>query len=144
MRRHIVKAAGPAVLVLAVTACGGTGSDAGAANQASKGLTVTSPQDGARVTLPFTITWDTSVSLGPPDSGKDHVHVYLDGTGGEYTVATGRRLRVTTLSPGEHTLVVSLRKADHSEAGAESSVDVTVGGNGGSPTTDGGGRGYGY
>jgi len=144
MRRHIVKAVGLAVLVLAATACGGTGPDAGTANQASGRLAVTSPQDGARVTLPFTVAWDTSASLGPPDSGKEHVHVYLDGTGGEYTVATGRRLRVTALSPGEHTLVVSLRKADHSEAGAESSVQVTVGGTGGSPTTDGGGRGYGY
>lgn len=146
MRPHTLAAA--IVFLLAVTACGGTGSDAGTGSDRSDQLSITSPDDGASVQLPFTVSWDSTAPLGPVDSGRDHVHVYLDGEDSDYQVASGTRLRVKNLSPGEHTLVVSLRNADHSPAGAEASIDVTVGG-GGSPTPSdgdggGGGGGYGY
>jgi hypothetical protein len=47
----------------------------------------------------------------------------------------GNSFTVEGLSPGEHTIDVTLQHADHSSAGAEDHVDVTVNGSGG--TDDG-------
>ena len=48
------------------------------------------------------------------------------------TVVGGTEFTVTGLSPGDHTIDVTLQHADHSSAGAEDSVNVTVTGAGGS------------
>lgn len=132
-------------LALAATAAGcGSGTDTASAG--SDDLTITSPSDGATVRVPFTLTWEASVPLGPPDSGKDHVHVFVDGQENDYTVVGGTRFRLKDLSPGEHEVQISLQHADHSPVGPESTIDVTVEGGGSpSPDDDGSGEGpYGY
>lgn len=134
-------------LALAATAAGcGSGTDTASAG--SEDLTITSPSDGATVRVPFTLTWEASVPLGPPDSGKDHVHVFVDGQENDYSVVGGTRFRLKDLSPGEHEVQISLQHADHSPVGPEASIEVTVagGGSGGSESPDdGGGEGpYGY
>jgi hypothetical protein len=105
----------------------GCGSDSGAGSDDSPQVTITSPSDGADVAGTFELTWDTDVELGEPDTGRDHVHVFVDGQVNDYTVVGGNEFMIEGLSPGKHTVNVSLQHADHSSAGAEDEVDVTVG-----------------
>jgi hypothetical protein len=139
-----------AALVVAgglLAACGG---DSGASS-GSPSVTITSPADGATVGQDVDVSWNTSVKLGPPDSGRDHVHVFVDGQSDDYTVVGGNSFTVKGLSPGQHTIDVTLQHADHSSAGAGDEVDVTVSPSGASPTappssadTSSSGGGYGY
>jgi hypothetical protein len=107
------------------------GSDSDAAAGGSPSLTITSPDDGATVGGDVEVTWDADVELGPPASGLEHVHVFVDGQSDDYTVVGGSSFTVEGLSPGEHTIDVTLQHADHSSAGAEDQVEVTVDGSGG-------------
>jgi hypothetical protein len=142
MRQQSRYAVAVAALALTLAGCG-SGSGAGTGGEE---LTITSPEDGASVQVPFELTWDSSVPLGPPDSGKDHVHVYVDGKSNDYTVVGGTRFRVKGLSAGKHEVQISLQHADHTPVGPESSIEVTVAGGGGpsTPADGGGGGGYGY
>jgi hypothetical protein len=137
-----------AVTALAATLAGcGSGSDATTGGSDAEQLSITSPDDGAAVKVPFELTWESAVPLGPPDSGKDHVHVFVDGQENDYTVVGGNRFRVKALSPGTHDVQISLQRADHTPVGPEDSVEVTVTGRGAptSPTDDDSGGGpYGY
>ena len=49
----------------------------------------------------------------------DHVHVFTDGHTGDYTVVPTTTFQIKTLSPGRHTIGVTLQHADHSPAGAK-------------------------
>lgn len=139
-----------AVVALGLLAACGGDSDATAGGGSSPSLTITSPDDGATVGGDVEVTWDANVELGPPDSGLEHVHVFVDGQSDDYTVVGGNSFTVEGLAPGEHTIDVTLQHADHSSAGAEDHVDVTVGESGGTgDTTDeddesSGGGGFDY
>ena len=127
-----------AVLALGVLAACGSDSDAatgGGSGGGSDALTITSPDDGATIGRDVEVTWDADVELGPPDSGLEHVHVFVDGESDDYTVVGGNSFTVEGLTPGEHTIDVTLQHADHSSAGAEDHVDVTVDGSAGSGAT---------
>ena len=131
-----------AAIALATAACG-SGDSAGTSG--GEEVTITSPADGANVTVPFTLEWDSMVPLGEPDTGKDHVHVYVDGESNDYTVVGGTEFQVKDLSPGKHTVEISLQHADHSPVGPKSEISVTVGGGGSeSPSSEDSGGGYGY
>jgi hypothetical protein len=142
-----------AVGALILAGCGGGSSDSGGDGPS---VTIEEPSDGDELTAPFTVVVDSSEDLGPTDSGNHHVHLYFDdndsayaviesGNGEEYEVAADSPA-LDGIEPGEHTLHVSLRNADHSAAGAEDEVTVTIGdGSGGGGTDngdDGGGGGY--
>jgi hypothetical protein len=126
---------------LVAAACGGGGD--GGSGAGGPSIEMTSPQDGAAVSVPFTVEIDSSEELGAPETGKHHVHVYFDGNEDEYEVVEALSYEVPDLASGEHTITASLRNADHSEAGAEAEVTVTVEGSGGGEE-DGGDRGYDY
>lgn len=138
-----------AAALLAVAACGSNGSGGSSgSNAGSSGptLKIISPAAGASVTTPFTLKVTSNEKIGPTSTGEDHVHLYLDGSS-SYQVVTSTTAKVSNLSPGKHTLMVSLRHADHSPAGATAKVTVDVtGGSGGtsssSPSSGGGGYGY--
>ena len=132
MRRPVRFIAAIAAIVLTVTACGSGTDDTAGASAGGEKVTITSPSDGDAVDVPFMLEWDSTVPLGPPDSGKDHVHVYVDGQTNDYTVVGGTEFEVKGLSPGEHTVEISLQHADHSPVGPKSEISVTVGGGGGS------------
>lgn len=121
----------------ALVALAGCGSDSGGGSSGgAPTLSITSPADGADVGQSFDVTWDTSVKLGETDTGRDHVHVFVDGKSDDYTVVGGNEFKLTGLSPGKHEVDVTLQHADHSPAGAEDKVDVNVGSGGASsPTT---------
>jgi hypothetical protein len=134
-----------AVAAVTLSACGSN--SAGVSTSANNGgdpkVTITSPADGASVQMPFLLKWDSSVPLGPPDTGKDHVHVFVDGNTNNYTVVGGTQFQIKGLSPGKHKIEISLQRADHSPVGPKSATTVTVGGSGGSPSTgDSGVGGY--
>jgi hypothetical protein len=144
-------ALGSAAAALAVLAA--CGSDAGASSKGgSPELTITSPADGATVGSAVRIQWKSSVKLGPTDTGRDHVHVFVDGKSNDYTVVGGNEFMLKGLSPGQHTLDVTLQHADHSPAGAEDAVKVDVDGSGSAgattppddTSTEDPGPGYGY
>lgn len=110
-------------------------------------LSISSPTDGASVTQPFTLKVNSSVPLGEPSTGDDHVHLCFDGAScdSSYKLVYGDSFQVDGLTNGSHMLTVSLRNADHSAVGPTATITVTVSGaTGGSPTataspTSGGG-----
>ncbi len=142
-RPRILAAAG-ALLLLA--ACGGDDADSASTSSGGDGMTlsITSPDDGADVSLPFTVEFDSSEELGPTEDGVHHVHVFWDGDDSEYTIVEGDSVELTEAPEGEHTLNASLRNADHSPAGVETEITLNVGSGGGSDgdTGDDGGIDY--
>lgn len=142
VKRLAAGSAGALALGL-LAACGGS---SGASGGGAPSLSITSPADGATVGNNVKVTWNSSAALGPPDSGRDHVHVFVDGHTNDYTVVAGHSFTVTGLAPGHHTLDVTLQHADHSSAGAEDEVGVTVEGSGKAPASPSGSSSprYGY
>ena len=135
------------VLGLLAASCGGGSSSSGGGTS----LKIASPTDGASVSEPFTLKFDASVPLGATSTGEDHVHVCFDGascdSGNSYKIAYGDSYQVTGLPAGKHTIEASLRHADHSAAGANTTITVTIttagsGTPGGTPSGGGGGGGY--
>jgi hypothetical protein len=126
--------AGVALLALLGAACGSSeeggssNTDAGAGG--GDALSISAPEDGAEVSLPFTLEMSSADPLGAPETGDHHVHVFFDGDDSAYEVVTSDTFEVTDLSPGEHTLTASLRNADHSPAGTDVTIDLTVAGGG--------------
>lgn len=131
---RLLFALGAVALVLA--GCG-----TGETDQAPTGigsLTIEEPSDGAEVTVPFTLQVSTDAELGATESGLNHLHVFFDGNESDYDVVTEDTYEISGLSSGEHTITVSLRNADHSAAGVEAEITVTVtgGGTGGEEEQD--------
>jgi hypothetical protein len=138
---------GAALLASLGAACGSSeeggpsGTDAGAAG-GGDALSISAPEDGAEVSLPFTLEMSSADPLGAPETGDHHVHVFFDGDDSAYEVVTTDTFEITDLSPGEHTLTASLRNADHSPAGTDVTIDLTVaGGSGDSGSKDKGSGG---
>jgi hypothetical protein len=164
MRSHrtFVFAAGAAAL-LAVAACGTStpsasgGSSGSGGSSASSGsnagsstpaLTITSPAAGASVTAPFMLKVSSNETIGAPSTGDDHFHVFIDGAS-SYKVMYANQMKITGLSAGKHTILVTLQHADHSPVGPKATVkvDVTKGSGSSSNTGTGSGGssgGYGY
>ena len=116
-------------------------------------LSITSPANGAEVSVPFNVELESNVEFGAPDTGNHHVHLYFDADVGseDYEMVFGTTAEVTRdLAPGEHRIVASLRNADHSDAGPTQEITVTVvegdgasdGEGSPSPTSDDGGIDY--
>jgi len=121
------------------------------ATGADSGLSITAPGENANVQVPFTVKLDSDVPLAAPDTGEHHAHIFFDGDDSHYILAYGDTIRINKLppgvGPGEHVLDASLRNADHSAAGVETQVDITIGPagaqNSGSGSSDDGSR-YSY
>jgi hypothetical protein len=146
LTRTLALGATGAVTLALLAACGSGSGDAGSDGSAPE-VTITAPADGASVGATFEVTWDTNVELGDPETGRDHVHVFVDGHSNDYTVVGGNEFTVKNLAPGRHTVDVTLQHADHSSAGAEDEVEVDVGTSGAPTDTsspdDGDSAGYG-
>jgi hypothetical protein len=139
MKKRLRTIAVVGALALGVSACGGDdGDDAATTTGDDGGMTVEilQPADGDTISVPFTLEVESSEELGTTDTGLHHVHVSFDGNDDTYEVfEEGNReaREITTdspavegLEPGEHTLNISLRNADHSAAGAETEITVNV------------------
>ena len=130
--------AASAVALVGAAGCGGSTTQSTGGGQAqdqetsaaaagAPKVTITSPQNGAEVGKSFPLTFKSSVPIGALETGEDHVHVVIDGNTSDFTVVTARKTMVTNLSPGKHTVGITLQHADHSSAGAEDQVTVMVG-----------------
>lgn len=129
---------------LGLAACGG-GAASGSSGGATPTISIVEPTEGAMVSQPFTLKVNSSVDLGATDTGKDHFHLTFDGNAQQYTVETKPEVMINSLSPGKHTIKVTLQHADHSPIGPEAQVNVTVAKAGGGPAStpaQGGGNGY--
>jgi len=159
LHRTFIVTTGAAAALLAAAACGsstpaassgssgtsGTSGSSGSGSNAGGGtpaLTITSPATGASVTAPFMLRVSSQDALGAPSTGDDHLHVFLDGSS-SYKVMTSDQMRITGLSPGKHTILVTLQHADHSPVGPRARVSVTVSGSSGSSSNTGSGSGGG-
>ena len=113
------------LLAMSMLIVAGCGAASGSADKQPT-FSITSPSNGAKVKVPFTVTVSSSEPLGPTNSGKDHWHLYFDGKETQYKVITATSTRVTNLAPGKHKMEASLQHADHSPVGPEDEISVTV------------------
>ncbi len=118
-------------LAFAVAACDAyaVGGGGGVSGGGDLTLSVTAPTDGSEVSIPFDLTFGSNVALGAPESGNHHIHLFIDTDTGsaEYELVYGSTARVSReLAPGEHTLIASLRNADHSDTGKSATITVVV------------------
>lgn len=136
-----------AAALLLMAACGSRdtaseGEGAGPAAGGGPSISITDPKDNATVTQPFTLKVESSEDLGETGTGKDHFHLTFDGKLDDYTVEPDGEVQIEKLSPGRHTIKVTLQHADHSPVGPEDQVTVMVHGEGQGDTGDSGGLGY--
>lgn len=123
--------AGPVVAIavaLVLAACS-AGASAGGGDNGNLSLNVVSPADGADVPPGFTIEAESNVPLDTPETGEHHLHFYVDTdiNASDYQIVYGNSAPVEAeLTPGEHTIIVSLRNADHSDAGPQQTITVNV------------------
>lgn len=127
-----------AVTAMLTAACGnGAGEGGGGDGNESAGsdgkITITSPEDGASVRQPFTLKFDAG-DIGATDTGKDHVHVFVDGKESDYTVVTKNSFVIKGVGTGEHTINITKQHADHSPTGDKAEITVNVTGGGGTPS----------
>jgi hypothetical protein len=97
-------------------------------------VSIAAPADGAEVSIPFEVTLESNVALGSPESGNHHVHLFFDTDtdSTDYEIVYGTTVQVSReLAPGEHTIIASLRNADHSDAGSSQTITFVVSGTGG-------------
>ncbi|HEX6358701.1 hypothetical protein [Actinophytocola sp.] len=151
-RRVRLSAIFAALVLVGISGCGDDTASAGSGGSGGSGqsVTINEPADGSTVEIPFTLSLDSTAELGTTDSGKNHVHLYFDGNDSQYEVIESDTMEITEDSPavaglrsGEHELNISLRNADHSAAGFETSINVQVGNDGGeAPADPGTGGGY--
>ena len=126
-------------LALVLAACNVGGGSVNTAENGELRLNVVTPEDGASVSMPFEILAESSVPLGEPETGNHHLHFYFDTdiNSPDYQIVYGNAAEVDReLTPGEHTIIVSLRNADHSDAGPNQEITVNVGEPGAPGETD--------
>ncbi|MGN9909705.1 hypothetical protein ACTMTJ_19345 [Phytohabitans sp. LJ34] len=146
LTRNAVAAAVLSLVAGGLVACGGDDGAGGYGGGSGGGLalTVLEPAAGADVTVPFTLKVDSSVPLGPTESGRHHVHVWFDGDEDNYVMVESDTARISAAPTGAHVMHVSLRHANHSAAGVEASTSVVVGEGDSMPGGEETGPGYGY
>jgi hypothetical protein len=117
---------GGATIALVLAACN-VGAGPGAGDDLT--LSIATPIDGAEVSVPFEVELESNVELGAPDTGNHHAHLYFDTdiSSEDYDLVYGTTAEVAReLEAGEHTIIASLRNADHSDAGPSQEITVTV------------------
>jgi hypothetical protein len=132
-RAGILLAALSITLVVAACSSGTNAAGAQAAGGGATTISITTPADGAQVSVPFDVEVGSSVPLGAPDTGDHHAHLYFDTStdSGDYDIIYGTSWQVTrTLTPGPHRLTLALANADHSLAGPTATITVNVTGSG--------------
>jgi hypothetical protein len=123
---------------------GGTDDDA-SDQQAEATLTIMTPADGDTVTVPFEVTADAGVELGPVEDEVHHLHIWFgdDPTDQEgFELHTSARTMVEQAPGGEQTMWVQVHTFDHQPAGDPVAVSLTI--EGGDDTADDADRGGGY
>jgi hypothetical protein len=116
------------MLLLPVVVLVWTFSTSAPAPAADMTIHVTSPRNKAVVPRTFTVRIATNVAIGPPDTGRHHIHLYWDGerAEGKYDIVYTKTFRKKGLAPGVHHLDAVIANADHSTTSAHQKLEVTV------------------
>ncbi|MDQ3002253.1 MAG: DUF6130 family protein [Fibrobacterota bacterium] len=95
---------------------------------AAPSFKITSPAEGDTVTAPLTVKIGTKnfaiVAPGGNKAGEGHLHWFLDK--GAYNALADSTFSIPTLSPGAHTIRVTMQNSDHSDGGLEQWINVIV------------------
>jgi hypothetical protein len=143
---------GPLVVALVAIAAACGDDDTGASANGARSVTVTSPTASSPVGTSFAVTVAPTFDIGPPDTGRPHIHLHFDGSP-EYEIAYETTHDVSGLAPGMHSVVAVVANPDHSETDHRSptvTFEVSADGAGSqpgatvepTPTTAGGISGY--
>lgn len=108
------------LIAASLTACG--------EDESGESLTLVSPAPGDVVALPFEVLINTSAPLGPPHEGLHHLHIWFGDDVAAQLIGEDRVVRINNAPDGEHEMHISLRHADHSAAGADITVKITISG----------------
>jgi hypothetical protein len=137
-----------AAIALVLAGCqssSSTGSQSGGGQSAtSQSISFTTPAAGAQVTSPVKFSVNvTGAQIGKPETGKMHLHVYVDDSS-KYQIVYATQGQVD-LPAGMHTLKAVLAQPNHSETGVNATQQVKVTGGGQAPaSSSNNGGGYGY
>jgi hypothetical protein len=143
MRKILRLRAGAVVAIvlapIALVACSNNATEAaGNSGGSDQKLSIVEPANDAKVKLPFTVKVKSAEELGATETGKHHVHLWLDDDSENYlvvesdtaTVEPGMKATLSGkplgLAPGKHILHISLRNANHSAAGAETEIPIQL------------------
>lgn len=124
-----------ALAAIATVALSGACSAGGDDSSGKPTLTISEPAAGTSVTVPFTVRFASSEKLGATSTGLHHVHLYFDDHSDQYLIVESDSVQVTDAPAGQHVLHLSLRNANHSPAGAETQMAITVSGGSTGPST---------
>jgi hypothetical protein len=123
-------------LFLAAGAC------AKSATSSARTLSIVSPSEGATVDSPVDFVFSVKgVQIGPPETGKMHFHIHIDGSS-KYLVVTSTQASIP-IPAGQHTIKVVIAQPNHDETGTFASVTITVAAGGATPSPTGYAGGYG-
>jgi len=101
---------------------------AGCGSEPEESVEIVAPVPGTAVSLPFEVTVEASVPLGSPADGLHHVHIWFSDELESYLVVEHNVVQINYAPDGAHQMHVSLRNADHSSAGVEISMPLTISG----------------
>jgi hypothetical protein len=138
--RCFVASAAIGLLLATTAACadendGDGGGPAPAAGSGEVTMEVLTPGDGDTVTVPFDVSVDTDVTLGPVADEMHHLHVWFGDDQTDFDLYMSETAHITSAPNGETTMWVQVHTFDHQPASEPVGVIVTIeGGN------DNGGR----
>jgi len=89
-------------------------------------IRVVSPTPDAVVRLPFEVTLEASVPLGPPGVEDHHAHIWFGDAQDAFLVVESETVLVSNAPLGEQEMHVSLHYADHTPVGPEATIRLTV------------------
>jgi hypothetical protein len=111
--------AAAALVAAMLTACGDDQGD-------DEWIEISSPVAGDEVTVPFEVTIEASVPLGPPSEDVHHVHIWFGDDQSVFLVGEATTIVVDNAPNGAHTMHVALHFADHQPAGAQASLPLVI------------------
>lgn len=110
-----------ALVALAAGALTGCGDD-----RPDDFIRVVSPTPDAVVSLPFEVTLEASVPLGPPGVEEHHAHIWFGDAQDAFLVVESETVTVANAPMGQQEMHVSLHFADHTPVGPEATVRITI------------------
>jgi hypothetical protein len=135
-----------AAVGLVLAGCQSSGSSTGSQSGGGGGnpsIAFTSPAADAQVASPVKVSFNvTGTDIGQPDTGKMHLHVYVDNSS-QYKILYATQGSVD-VPQGKHMLKAVLAQPNHTETSTTASEQVEVSGGGQQGTATTSGDGYGY
>lgn len=129
--RSLVAGAVLGLLLATTAACadeddGDGGAPALPAGSGEATLELLTPGDGDTVTVPFEVSVDTNVTLGPLADEVHHLHVWFGDDQTDFDLYVSETAQITSAPNGETTMWVQVHTFDHQPASEPVGVTVTI------------------